>query len=179
MLRVCSVVSVVGWRALTFCSTRWGWCGRCPARGFQHQLHHPAPRSHLGTACCTAGSGPGPPPCRAPSSDGLSGCAVARFRLRACRPQQTCLGQGSWTPGAGKRAFLGFTGSPQQLRSGHGQEGIDGRTVGDWEAQRVNQPPLQLARGHRPSIQACSCSGQHTTGCKSHLGPARRSAHGE
>ena len=117
--------------ATTFFKSNNADLGRCPARGFQHQLHHPAPRSHLGTACCTAGSGPGPPPCRAPSSDGLSGCAVARFRLRACRPQQTCLGQGPWTPGAGKRAFLGFTGSPQQLRSGHGQEGIDGRTVGD------------------------------------------------
>ena len=42
-------------------SMRWGCWSRCPARGFQLCLPCLAPRLHLGTACCTAGSGPGPP----------------------------------------------------------------------------------------------------------------------
>jgi len=55
------VVRVAAWRVLTCGSMRWGCWSRCPARGFQQFLPCLAPRLHLGTACCTAGSGPGPP----------------------------------------------------------------------------------------------------------------------
>ena len=60
--RALAVVRVrLGGCMLTCGSMRWGCWSRCPARGFQQFLPCLAPRLHLGTACCTAGSGPGPP----------------------------------------------------------------------------------------------------------------------
>ena len=148
---------------------RWGCWSRCPARGFQQFLPCLAPRLHLGTACCTAGSGPGPPAVQTIILHSSTCPSTAARAAASCSPSNVMLLRRvleSWQLIALHPGWCRVVGAAEVWAR---QQGGCNTPKGP---QRVYQPSIQVPRGHRPSMQACSCSGQHTADRQWHLRPA-------
>ena len=163
------MVRVAAWRVLTCGSTRWGCWSRCPARGFQQCLPRLAPRLHLGTACCTAGSGPGPPAVQTIILHSSTCPSTAARAAASCSPSNVMLSKRvleSWKlvtlhPGWRRVTAAAEMWARSQSRSRHTQGATEGLPAIDQSSPRPKAIHaglfLQRAAHDRPLVASEAC----------------------